>query len=123
MVDGGSEGGKEKSFSPNHRRIRSDDPVLFGEIAWRTHSYLRKGVQVCELGLSCSNPRVMSPMMSPDTSSPGTRSWVGTNTKVFSSVLFWILHDELLRIENQNESSKKYRNRILITIFDKKEER
>ena len=36
---------------------------------------------------------------------------------------FWILHYELLRIENRNENSEKLQNPILITIFDKKGER
>ena len=69
-------------------------------------SCLAKGVQVCELELSNLDPEMMSSMMSRDKSSPGTRSWVGTNTKVFNPVGFLILHDKLLRMKNRNENSK-----------------
>ena len=72
----------------------------FSEEAWRTLSCLAKGVQVCELELPNLDPGMMSSMMSRDKSSPGTRSWVGTNTKVFNPVGFLILHDELLRMKN-----------------------
>ena len=119
MVDGGAWGIFLSESSPNNTWRRGD----FSEKAWRAVSCPAMGVQVCELELPNLDPGMMSSMMSRDKSSPGTRSWVGTNTKVFSSVPFWILHGKLLRIENQNESSKKYQNRILITIFDKKEER
>ena len=64
------------------------------------HSCLAKGGQVCELELSNLDPDMMSSMMSRDKFSPGTRSWVGTNTKVFNPVGFLILHDKLLRMEN-----------------------
>ena len=43
--------------------------------------------------------------------------------KSFQDGPFRILHNKLLRIENRNEFSEKLQNPILITIFDKKEER
>ena len=102
VVDGGAWGIFLSESSPNNNWRRGG----FSEKAWRAVSCLAKGVQVCELELPNLDPGMMSSMMSRDKSSPGTRSWVGTNTKVFNPVGFLILHDKLLRMKNRNENSK-----------------
>ena len=96
-----------ESFSPNHRRMMLGDERFLAKKRGGRHSCLAKGVQVCELELPNLDPGMMSPMMSRDKFSPGTRSWVGTNTKVFNPVGFLILHDEVLRMKNRNENSKR----------------